>query len=131
MSRRNRDDEELVINLYAQMDKMKSQNSALIEKNKELVDSLEKKKREVLVLKRATQSRKVQSSNSSNGGVAGLMLPEVQIDIKPAPTVLKQSMDDMNLSTSSKQQDPNLLEIARKYKERFVDHFSIIKEFPS
>ena len=112
--------------MYAQVDKLKSQNVNLSEKNKELSESLEKKKRELLVLKRAAQtqaSRKVVSSNSSNNGLAGFLskdnagnIPQVGIDILPAPTQLKHSLDDLHINTK---QDTDLLEIARKYKERY------------
>jgi hypothetical protein len=74
-----------------------------------LTELLEKKKRELLVLKRAAQAKKPTAMSREN-------IPPVEVDINPAP--LKVSMDDSNLQTSFRH-DPGLLEAARVLKQRY------------
>jgi hypothetical protein len=105
--------------LQEQVGKLKFQNGSLNEKCKEFADQLEKKKRELAVLKRASVRRSVTSSAQASSSGARENLPPV-IEVQPAPTI-KQSADDMQLSIK---QDPNLLELAKKYKSRFATCFA-------
>jgi hypothetical protein len=92
---------------------LKTQNVLLVEKNKHLVDQVEKRKREITTLKRDVQRLK------SNGKTKDPP-PIPDIEIRPAPTNLsgtkRQAVEDVLPPAP----DANLMEVARKYKERSV-----------
>lgn len=124
----SREDEELVPSLYEQINKLKGQNAALVEKNKEIQDILEKKKRELAISKKVLQSKKPPSVptyplNRATSPSA------TEIEIRAGPTKLQPNMTpqpslpilpDQNTPINNIQPDPHLLEIAKKYKERYT-----------
>lgn len=97
----------------------------LLEKNKELLDSLEKKKRELAVSKKVLQAKR--TSVSKNVSLREVPLQSNEIDIVPGPSKLGFPSttpsaivaQDQNTPSNLTTPDANLLEIAKKYKARF------------
>ena len=124
----DKDEENLVATLSNQNSKLKNQYGIIIEKNKQLVELLEKKKREISMLKRSVQVQAKSKSNPSLNQSKENMIPQ-DVEIRAAAT----NFMDRNTNTNSNnnnnnnmgnaaplnaQTDSNLLEIARKYKAR-------------
>jgi hypothetical protein len=119
----SREDEDLVPALYDQINKLKGQNSMLLEKNKELLDSLEKKKRELAVSKKVLQSKRATTTKSAP--MREIPLQSSEIDILPGPSKhgvipLLPPPQDQNVPSNFPPPDANLLEIAKKYKARLA-----------
>ncbi len=123
--RLTKEDEELVPSLYEQIQRLKNQNSSLVEKNKELQDVLEKKKRELAVSKKVIQAKKTVTPSRP-------ITPGGPIEIRPGHTTLNHTSTppsssavpnsaviDQNQSLNIAA-DANLLEIAKKYKSRLA-----------
>ena len=112
--------------LYDQISKLKAKNAALVEKNKQLIDQLERKKRELLLANRPTNpanAKKPQTPTSAAAGVGLQFLHQQDIVINAAPTQMSGSVKkSLHVETEAPAQqnatDSNLLEIARKYKAR-------------
>lgn len=119
-----KEEDDLIASLQNQISKYKSQNASINDKNKQLLDDLDKKKREISVLKRLQANQagrpKTAPSNSSNA--------QNNIEIIPGPNPrnsnsnLKKSLDSIPIpaNNSSSATDSNLLEVARKYKARLT-----------
>lgn len=117
-----KEDEELVSKLYAENAKLKSVNKSIKEKYNALESQLDKKKREVAML-----NRKVKSATGEAAPMKGISVAASQeIDIRPGATVKRPGSAK---SSSGKSPEPlslaaadnsNLLEVARKYKTRYV-----------
>lgn len=123
---RDRDDETLVAKLYQDNNKLKAQNTALKEKNKLLVEALEKKKREMAMLSKKNLSLKSASVSELPSARGAIMAPQ-EIDIKPAPTRKGGNSSSARPSTTDSISLPpgnadnaKLLEVARQYKVRLV-----------
>ncbi len=97
------------MSLYAQIDKLKSQNAILISERQKFSDALDKKKRELAVVKRSVLMQKPP-------GVVPKQVEAPEVVINPAPLRMSMSVDDSHLH--SKTQDPGLLEIARDLKQK-------------
>lgn len=123
---REREDETLVAKLYQDNSKLKAQNTSLKEKNKLLVEALEKKKRELIMLSKKNQSLKSASVSEFPSARGATMAPQ-EIDIKPAPTrktgssssaSTRPSTADSIALPASNADNAKLLEVARQYKVR-------------
>jgi Ca2+-binding EF-hand superfamily protein len=122
-----KEENDLIASLQSQISKYKSQNNSVTDKNKQLVDDLEKKKREISVLKRLQANQagrpKTAPSNSSNS-----QHNNNNIEIIPGPNPrhsnsnVKKIIDPIPIATNnnSSATDSNLLEVARKYKARLT-----------
>lgn len=127
----SREDEQLVQKLYAENTKLKASNTALKEKNKLLIEALEKKKRELVMVTKKNQSLK--SASIGELPIArGATLPVQDIDIKPAPTSRKlggsskaATAPEIPAIPSSNVDNTKLLEVARQYKVRYVHQLAI------
>jgi hypothetical protein len=142
---RNKDEENMIGSLSDQVSKLKRQNNGLLEKNKQLAEQLERKKRELLSAKRPTaQAQLVQTKRGI--GMAGTTKennpppPPPEIDIRPGATHLRQTQRPMafdspaplgnvtsfaqtpaaTAAATAAATDSNLLEVARKYKARLT-----------
>ena len=119
----DKEEENLIATLSGQNSKLKSQYGTIIEKNKQLVELLEKKKREISTLKRSIQTKG--KANTSMIQSRENLIPQ-DVEIRAAATHFtdknNQSTNLMNVSTAPPPLNPaadaNLLEIARKYKAR-------------
>jgi hypothetical protein len=121
---RNREEEDLIANLYNQINKLKSQNTTLVDKNKELEENFEKKKKEVIIAKKQLLIRR--NSMGPNLGIKNerpKTAPITEITIVPGPLPNGQVTNNKELTAPNNPilADPNLLEIARKYKARYFD----------
>lgn len=122
-----KEDEELVSKLYAENTKLKSINKSIKEKYNALESQLEKKKREVAML-----SRKVKTATGEAAATKGMMVSASQeIDIRPGETIKRpasakssagKSPEPLSLAAAD---NSNLLEVARKYKTRYVFTLSV------
>eukprot|EP01041_Mallomonas_annulata_P006434 gene6434-13005_t len=123
---RNREEEDLIATLYDQIKKLKSQNSNLAEKNKDIEDKFEKKKREVVVLKKQLLVRR-----NASGPQLGIKndrpntAPITEVTIVPGPLHHAKEAQLPSMShpfqpqtTESNPSESNLLEIARNFKAR-------------
>ena len=141
---RNKEEENMIGSLSDQVSKLKRQNNGLLEKNKQLAEQLERKKRELLSAKRPTaQAQLVQTKRGI--GMAGTTKennppPPPEIDIRPGATHLRQTQRPMafdspaplgnvtsfaqtpaaTAAATAAATDSNLLEVARKYKARLT-----------
>lgn len=113
----------MIVTLYDQISKLKGQNALLVDKNKQLVEQLERKKREITLAKRPTNPQKQAVLKGKQ------QLHQLQeVDIVAAQTVLntqkasakKLQAIDPEFPPPPNATDSNLLEIARKYKARFA-----------
>jgi chromosome segregation ATPase len=111
-------EENLIATLTAQNSKFKNQYGIIIEKNKLLVDQLEKKKREMASLKRSTSTKK---SNSEVLSSKENVMQDVEIRAGPThfQTQIK-NLDNTVTNINPSVTDSNLLEVARKYKARLT-----------
>jgi len=129
----SREDEELVPSLYDQINKLKSQNNVLADRNKEISETLEKKKRELAISKKVLQTKRPPSilpySNTKDRDSVGVAEVEIRAGptkhshqttthTPPMPVVQSATVTPDQNTTSSITPDAHLLEIARKYKER-------------
>ena len=96
----------LIAEQHEQIGKLKTSNNNLSAKNAQLVEQLEKKKRELIIAKRAA------SIGKKSTHVDGLVAPPSEIDIYPGPTH-KPSPHDPHVNTS-------LLEVSKTLKARYV-----------
>ena len=121
----SRDDEQQVAKLFQENSKLKSSNTALKEKNKLLLEALEKKKRELALVKnRSLKSASVGELPAAKGATMAQ-----DIDIKPAPTSKKlggstrpvtaqPAVSESITIPSTSADNSKLLEVARQYKVR-------------
>ena len=117
-------EESIVATLTAQNTKLKHQHGVIIEKNKQLVELLEKKKREITALKRTNLLKG--KSNFPGQASKENFLPQ-DIEIRAAATHFADRNVNSTVITESKSApqvvnaaaDSNLIEIARKYKARY------------
>eukprot|EP01035_Chromulina_nebulosa_P017157 gene17157-22671_t len=123
--KRDREEDNLINTLYDQISKLKNQNSSLTEKNKSLVDQLERKKREL------TLAKKISSNYKRPLTAPTKEITATEIEIRPGPTNFHHNTNsnnhiDQNLntniltSTNAITPDPNLLNIAKNYKARIA-----------
>jgi hypothetical protein len=102
-----KDDEEMFAILNEQLNKLKSQNAVLSTKLTQATEQLEKRKREVTLLKKTSYLKK--SHGTDRGG------QQMELEIEPAASHLIGSRPTTPAATSG---PPNLLDVAKKYKER-------------
>lgn len=134
----DKDEENLVAALSNQNTKLKHQHGVIIEKNKQLLELLEKRKREINSLKRShlVRGKPISAAQASKEN----FLPH-EVEIRAAATHFAER--DTNVSMMSELKPPsssaitslsvaaaaaadsNLLEIARKYKTRLVSYIYI------
>lgn len=129
----SKEDELLVTKLYQENSKLKAANAAIKEKNKLLIEALDKTKKAL-----AVATKKNLSLKSSSVGelplAKGASLPQ-DIDIKPAPTSRKLGgstrsaaiPEPLPLPSATSADNSKVLEVARQYKVRCVQqptHFS-------
>lgn len=120
----DKEEENLIATLSGQNSKLKSQYGTIIDKNKQLVELLEKKKREISTLKRSVQTKI--KANASITQSRESFVPQ-DVEIRAAATHFtdrnNHTNNPMNVSTAPPPPNPaadaNLLEIARKYKARW------------
>ena len=133
---RNKEEENMIGSLSDQISKLKRQNNGLVEKNKQLVDQVERKKREVTAAKRSAQTPLVAAKRTGMASTTKENHPPAppEIDIKPGATHLRQTQRTGNMFESPAPMnvngnatpaaaavtDSNLLEVARKYKARLT-----------
>ena len=131
-----REDEQLVSKLYEENTKLKGIVAALKGKNKQLIEIIEKKKRELALAKKSgggtdrAGSLRSTSVGTLPSGTTGAQQRGVQdVDIRPAPNPTRrsgggleilQSNNNTSNSSAAAQADSNLLEVARKYKARLT-----------
>ena len=104
---KNKEEENLVNSLYEENSKLKSQVANLSEKNKALIEQLERKKREIAMVKKQkpmVQKVVVERPSSAPGGV----------EIMPAKT----NPEDMLSAHKGPAAEANLLAIARNLNQR-------------
>jgi hypothetical protein len=106
--------------LQDQNSKLKGQSAALSDKNKQMAEQLERKTREVAMLKKAAAVKKTVTASKENAIPA-----PPSIDIKPGATnfQMKATMTPARPVTAPTPAtmaatDSNLLEVARKLKAR-------------
>ena len=134
----SREDEQLVAKLYQENSKLKASNTALKEKNKLLVEALEKKKRELALANKKNSTLKSASVGElpAAKGASGMAQ---EIDIKPAPTSRKLGGGSIGAAgpksgpvaesvslPSSNADNSKLLQVARDYKVRCVE-FRVVR----
>lgn len=105
-----REEEDLITIQNDQIKKLKAQNASLAAKSTQLVEQLEKKKREAALMKRTASLNK--KAPTKEKPVA------VDIDIVPAPS--KRPNSAPTVPAHDPLTDSNLLEVARKYKQRYI-----------
>jgi DNA repair exonuclease SbcCD ATPase subunit len=113
-------EENLIATLTTQNSKFKNQYGIIIEKNKLLVDQLEKKKREMAALKRSTSTKK---SNSEVLASKENLMQDVEIRAGPThfqTQTQTKNLDNTIANVNPSATDSNLLEVARKYKARLT-----------
>lgn len=110
-----KEDENLISTLYEQVDRLKSQNASLASKNKHLTEALDKKKREVTIMKKTSYMHKKAPIGGRKENPQ-----DQEIEVVPGPnphhTVSRMSP---RMSQADPIQDANLLEVAKKYKARY------------
>lgn len=122
----DKDEENLVATLSSQNAKLKHQHGVIIEKNKQLVDLLEKRKREIAALKRSNMAKGKPMSSAQQSKEN--FLPH-EVEIRAAATHFSERNVNNSVisevratpavsAASAAAADSNLLEIARKYKAR-------------
>lgn len=128
----SREDEQLVVKLYAENSKLKASNTSLKEKNKLMLDALEKKKRELTLANKKNMSLKSASVGELPAAKGASIAQD--IDIKPAPTNKKLGGSVKSSSVSShaaaivseslpqNADNGKLIEICRNYKVRWVSY---------
>ena len=117
-------EESIVATLTTQNTKLKHQHGVIIEKNKQLVELLEKKKREITALKRTNLAKG--KSNLPGQASKENFFPQ-DIEFRAAATHFADRNVNSSIVTDSKSgpqvvnvaADANLIEIARKYKARY------------
>jgi hypothetical protein len=141
----NKDDKEMIDSLNSQVTKLKSQNSALHKKVEEVTDALDKKKRELQLVKKTAYLGK--SRGSTSGGRHQPDNQDMELEVlpgrNPSPdltlgrsavrsmagtgTPLKANMVTTSTTmtpvappTTHHPHDDSLLQIAQKQKSRFV-----------
>lgn len=121
---RNREEEDLIATLYAQTNKLKLENKSLDEKNKELEIKVEKKSKEITVLKRDILRIKSHTKNNVTVSTREKPVPPPplpEITLVPSKTHRDQSQSIPSTKPSEPQHtDANLLEIAKQLKSRLV-----------
>jgi len=115
----DREEENVIASLKEQNSKLTGINNSLVEKNKQLNEVLEKRKREISVLKGLQKSRPKSAGTLSSKENIG----EIEIRGAPNPTGplvgTKRTSSEANVAPpATSNTDSNLLEIARKYKAR-------------
>ena len=126
----------MIGSLSDQISKLKRQNNGLVEKNKQLIDQVERKKREVTAAKRSAQTPLGAPKRTGMASTTKENHPPAppEIDIKPGATHLRQTqqrtgnifespvpMTNGNATPAAAAvTDSNLLEVARKYKARLT-----------
>ncbi len=113
-SQDKREDMLLDSSLKEEVNKLKVSNTKLREKNKQLVEQLEKKTREVTTLRRLLADKKRTPARIDPNSTLQ------QIEIKPAPTYRHHKESDASLDNIDNTNE-NILEIARKYKSRLME----------
>ena len=103
--------------MYEQNTKLKAQVASLKEKQKALLEELERKKKEVVVFKKRAQQ---QSANVQGPGKSHSDRPATAPDVHilAAPTYDVGSRDVLPGGNNGRKSDDNLLHIAQKLKER-------------
>jgi hypothetical protein len=114
---RDKEQESYIATLQEQNTKLKTSNSTLAEKNKQLVDLVEKKKREITTIKREV----VRLKSARPPTRESTTVPEVEV--RPAPTphlsgTKRPAFEEPPPAPTQSASDSNLIEVARKYKER-------------
>jgi hypothetical protein len=94
-----------------QINKLKSANAVLTTKLTNVTDQLERKKKEVNLMKKTAYLKKPATINTAN----------MQLEILPANNPIFET--SQRLTDKSVTNPPNLLEVAKNYKER-LDVFS-------
>jgi hypothetical protein len=123
-----KEDEDLVSKLYAENTKLKAINKSIKEKYTSIETQLDKKKRECLMLNRKIKAATMEAAPIKGGG-ASMVSASQEIDIRPGATVKRPASASMKASKSPEPlslaaaDNSNLLEVARKYKTRYVFHF--------
>ena len=119
----SKDDEQQVSKLFQENSKLKAINTALKEKNKLLIEALEKKKRELAMSTKKNQSLKSSSVSELPNARGATMMQDV--DIKPAPTSRKLGgstsrpvVAESIVMPTNGADNSKLLEVARQYKLR-------------
>eukprot|EP01031_Cornospumella_fuschlensis_P035816 gene35816-43443_t len=105
----SREEEEMIGILNEQLNRLKSQNAVLSTKLTQTTEQLEKKKREVHLLKKTAYLRKGDSSRGQDRG------KDMELEIEPAASHVHQTRPTTPAPTNV---PPNLLDVAKKYKER-------------
>ena len=118
-------EESIVATLTTQNSKLKHQHGVIIEKNKQLVELLEKKKREITAIKR-TNLVKGKSTLSGQASKENFLPQDVEIRAAATHFADRNVNSSMIIESKSIPQtinaaaDSNLIEIARKYKARYL-----------
>lgn len=105
----SREEEEMIGILNEQLNRLKSQNAVLSTKLTQTTEQLEKKKREVHLLKKTAYLRKGDNSRGVSSG------KDMELEIEPAASHLHPTRAPTPTPTNM---PPNLLDVAKKYKER-------------
>ncbi len=130
---RNRQEEDLISTLYAQVNQLKAKNTKLTDQNEKLTENLERKKREVAILskvrpssaKSGGASRKPSPSREGTANRSALVQPAASTDIEIRATDARKSHDkplkksvERDSVVAVAAQDENLLRIANQLKTR-------------
>lgn len=113
-----KDETELAEVLGQQVAKLKSQNAVLSQKLTQALDQLEKKKREVTLLKRTDYLKR--PSAKSTPQMELTIEPSASRTFLPSGPAVTSTMPTPIPATVDAQipPQPNLLDVAKKYKER-------------
>ncbi|RYH12464.1 hypothetical protein EON65_38245 [archaeon] len=107
----SREEEEMIGILNEQLNRLKSQNAVLSTKLTQTTEQLEKKKREVHLLKKTAYLRKGDNSRGMDRGKENM-----ELEIEPAASHMHPPR--AHTPTPTTNAPPNLLDVAKKYKER-------------
>lgn len=115
---RNKEEENLISNLYGEINKYKA-------RTKDLTDALEKKKQEILTLKRQVERLEARKKREQvqTRGAPERPATAPQVEIVAAPTKRPAIQNSKPASPQRDRQrevlaDTNLLEITKQYKNR-------------
>jgi DNA anti-recombination protein RmuC len=128
----DKEEENLIATLTSQNTKLKNQNIQTIEKNKVLIEQLERKKREVTALKRSNQAQlkrggSISQNNQNSQSNQNFQNLPNEIEIRAGPTLFEKNSKEAINPNPNPTTDSNLLEVARKYKARYShNHFSAL-----
>jgi hypothetical protein len=127
MGARDREDENLIAKLYEENTKLKSQISALSDKNKRLLEQMEKKKQELVLAQRKLATIK-QNNSIASASSKDRPFTAPPIEAIPAPTPHQKGLNLSNENNiNAALTDMKLLEVARTYKARYFFHINVSK----